>query len=142
VADFGGVEGKRRELLPLVDYLVTNEECARRVAGRDDPERACRLMQEMGARVVVVTLGARGCVFADGGASGRMPAFEVEVVDTTGAGDCFHGAFCVGVVRGWSLQRSLEFASAASALKCRTLGGRAGLPTLDEVNAFLEERRR
>jgi sugar/nucleoside kinase (ribokinase family) len=142
VADFGGVEGKRKELLPLVDFLITNEECARRVAGRDDPERACRMVQEMGAKVVVATLGDRGCAFAGEGVAGRMPAFEVDVVDTTGAGDCFHGAFCVGVVRGWPLERTLEFASATSALKCRKLGGRAGLPTLDEVNAFLEERGR
>jgi len=142
VADLGGVEGTRRELLPYVDYLIANEQCARRLAGGDDPERACRLMRELGPGVAVVTLGERGCAFADGSDRGRMPAFEVEVVDTTGAGDCFHGAFCVGVVHGWPLERTLEFASAAAALKCRKLGGRAGLPTMDEVEAFLQERRR
>jgi sugar/nucleoside kinase (ribokinase family) len=140
VADFGGVEGSRRDLLPFVDYLVANESCAERVAGGDDPERACELMQEMGPGVVVATLGERGCVYADESGPHAVPAFTVDVVDTTGAGDCFHGAFCVGVVRGWGLDRIVEFASAAAAIKCRKLGGRAGLPRMEEVEAFLREK--
>ncbi len=140
VADLGGVEGKQRAIVEHVDYLITNEACARRLAGGDDPEKACRLIREMGPGVVVVTRGDRGCVYVDASGAQTQPAFPVDVVDTTGAGDCFHGAFCVGVVRGWELARTIEFASAASALKCRTLGGRAGLPRLDEVEAFLKER--
>jgi sugar/nucleoside kinase (ribokinase family) len=140
VADLGGVEGRQRELVSLVDYLVTNEDCARRVAGGDDPERACGLMLEMGPRAVVVTLGERGSVYSDGRQARRQPAFPVSVVDTTGAGDCFHGAFSVGVVRGWALAETVRFASAAAAIKCQQLGGRAGLPRMTEVEAFLKER--
>ena len=144
VADLGGVEGRQRELVSLVDYLVTNEDCARRVAGGpagpDDPERACQLMLAMGPRAVVVTLGERGSVYSEGGQVRRQPAFPVSVVDTTGAGDCFHGAFCVGVVRGWALAETVRFASAAAAIKCQRLGGRAGLPRMTEVEAFLKER--
>lgn len=141
VADFGGVEGKHRDLLPYVDYLVANEACAERVARGDDPERACRLMREMGPSVVVVTLGDRGCTYADDAGVRRLPAFTVDVADTTGAGDCFHGAFCVGVLRGWDLDRTVEFASAVAAIKCRKLGGRAGLPGMAEVETFLKERK-
>jgi sugar/nucleoside kinase (ribokinase family) len=144
VADLGGVEGSQRELVSLVDYLVTNEDCARRVAGGsagpDDPERACKLMSAMGPRVVVATLGGRGSVYGEGENISRQPAFPVSVVDTTGAGDCFHGAFCVGVVRGWGLGETVRFASAAAAIKCQRLGGRAGLPRMTEVEAFLRER--
>jgi sugar/nucleoside kinase (ribokinase family) len=144
VADLGNVEGRQRELVSLVDFLVTNEDCARRVAGGptglDDPERACKLMLAMGPRAVVATLGARGSVYGEGDRIERQPAFTVPVVDTTGAGDCFHGAFCVGVVRGWGLGETVRFASAAAALKCQRLGGRAGLPTMTEVEAFLRER--
>ena len=152
VADLGGVEGKQRELVSLVDYLVTNEDCARRVAGPrrvgpagpDDPDtacsRACTLMLGMGPRVVVATLGGRGSVYGEGESISRQPAFPVSVVDTTGAGDCFHGAFCVGVVRGWGLGETVRFASAAAAIKCQRLGGRAGLPRMMEVEAFLRER--
>jgi sugar/nucleoside kinase (ribokinase family) len=140
VADLGGVEGKQRELVSLVDYLVTNEDCARRVAGGDDPERACRMMLAMGPRAVVVTLGGRGSVYGESERVSRQPAFPVSVVDTTGAGDCFHGAFSVGVVRGWALAETVRFASAAAALKCQRLGGRAGLPRMTEVEAFLRER--
>jgi len=59
------------------------------------------------------------------------------VVDTTGAGDVFHGAFACGVALGYDLRENLRFASAVAALKCRKLGGRAGIPTMDEVRAFL-----
>ncbi len=139
VADFGDVGGRHRDLLPFVDYLVANEPCAERVAGGDDPERACQLLRELGPGVVVVTLGERGCAYSDESGPHTVPGFKVGVVDSTGAGDCFHGAFCVGVVRGWDLNRTVEFASAAAAIKCRKLGGRAGLPRMEDVETFLRE---
>jgi sugar/nucleoside kinase (ribokinase family) len=142
VADFGSIEGHYREVIPHTDYLIVDEACATRLAGGDHPERACELLLAMGPRVAAVTLGPRGCVYADSARVRRLPAFRVEVVDTTGAGDCFHGAFCVGVVRGWDLDRSMEFASAAAALCCRELGGRAGVPGLAEVEAFRRGTRR
>jgi sulfofructose kinase len=89
---------------------------------------------------VVITLGEKGLVCLDGPRWIEMPAFAVEVVDTTGAGDTFHGAFCLGLVRGFSLEKNLAFASAAAALKCRALGGRAGIPRRREVVRFLKER--
>ncbi len=67
----------------------------------------------------------------------RMPAFEVDVVDTTGAGDAFHGAFTLALVEGLDATRSARFACAAAALKCTRLGSRAGLPKRREIEAFL-----
>jgi sulfofructose kinase len=72
-----------------------------------------------------------------GGEFFHQPAFRVRVVDTTGCGDVFHGAFLYGVLRGWDLRRVARFASAVAALKCRKLGGRAGIPRLGEVEEFL-----
>lgn len=142
VADLSGVEGRAQEVARNADFLIVDEGCARRVAGCDDPALACRKLVEEGPEVAVATLGARGCVWATrSGEEGRLGAFRVDVVDTTGAGDCFHGAFCVGVVRGWGLERTIKFASAAAALKCRRLGGRSGLPRLAEVEAFMREAR-
>jgi sulfofructose kinase len=67
----------------------------------------------------------------------HQPAFSVQVVDTTGAGDTFHGAIAYGLARGWEAPRTVEFASAVAALKCRALGGRSGIPSLQETLAFL-----
>ena len=70
----------------------------------------------------------------------HTPAFDVEVIDTTGAGDVFHGAYIVGLLHGWDLRRVALFSTAVAAIKCTKLGGRAGIPCYDEVLAFLRER--
>lgn len=70
----------------------------------------------------------------------HTPAFEVETVDTTGAGDVFHGGYIYGLLKGWSLRDTITFASALAAMKCTKIGGRAGIPRLSEVMKFLKER--
>lgn len=139
VADLGGVGEKTPALLAHVAYAILSEGCARRLGGGDDYRVACLAVRSMGPERVVVTLGERGLVYLDGEALAEMPAFPVEVVDTTGAGDTFHGAFCYGLVEGFPLVKNLQFASAAAAMKCRQLGGRAGIPGRDEVIRFLAE---
>ena len=69
-----------------------------------------------------------------------QPGFSIPVVDTTGAGDVFHGAFMVGLLENWSLEKILEFSAAVAAMKCRRLGGRVPIPTRQEAMAFLEAR--
>lgn len=139
-ADVGGVGERIRELLRLVDYPVYSQECARRYGGTASVGRALRKLAELGGRVPMVTLGAKGCAWLEEGVVRRLPAFKVPVVDTTGCGDVFHGAFTFGLARGWDVARTARFASAVAALKCRALGGRTGIPTLAETVAFLEER--
>jgi sugar/nucleoside kinase (ribokinase family) len=111
---------------------------AGRKAAPLDLGQACRTVRAMGPRCAVITLGGRGLVFLDGDRFGCMGAFSVKVADTTGAGDVFHGAFCQGLVDGLPLEQNLRFASAAAAMKCRRLGGRAGIPTRSEVLRFLK----
>jgi sugar/nucleoside kinase (ribokinase family) len=95
-----------------------------------------------GARLVVVTRGEEGSIGrAAGGPLVIQPAFRVAAVDTTGCGDVYHGAFAVGVARRLDLAGCMELASAAAALKCRGLGGRAALPTAAELDAFLADAR-
>ncbi len=96
-----------------------------------------RAVQQMGPNTAVATLGDQGCLAVEGEAVHRIPAFDVPVVDTTGAGDVFHGAFAYGLALGRCLADNLVFASAAAAVSCRALGGRAGLGTLDEVEALI-----
>ena len=94
-------------------------------------------MHKYGPSVVGITLGAEGCWYSTGEGPVHQPAFSVEAVDTTGAGDTFHGAIAYGFARGWKVPRTVEFASAVAALKCRALGGRPGIPRLREALAFL-----
>ena len=70
----------------------------------------------------------------------ESPGFKVAAVDTTGAGDVFHGAFIFGVLQGWEIEKICVFSNAVAALKCRRLGGRAGIPDLGEALSFLARR--
>ena len=124
----------------LPDEVVTSEALEERLAGGDDWRGACEVLREMGPSHVAVTRGARGVVATSDEGSMDIPAFDVEVVDTTGAGDTFHGAFCFGLTQGYGFEDNLVFSSAVAAMKCRKIGGRAGIPGLAEVQAFLRER--
>ncbi|MFQ6115257.1 MAG: PfkB family carbohydrate kinase, partial [bacterium] len=88
--------------------------------------------------VVVVTAGGKGAFCRTNESTLYQPAFPVQVVDTTGAGDVFHGAFMVGLIKHWPLEKIIEFSSAVAALKCRGLGGRAMIPNKHEVMQYLQ----
>lgn len=126
------------ELLALADYLAPSLAFARRYTGLPDPRGAARALLGTGARAVVQTLGDQG-VFAvtARGEELDVPAFPVPAVDTTGAGDSFHGGLVFALGRGEPLRQALRFACAVAALKCTKLGGQQGLPTLGEVEALL-----
>lgn len=135
--DSGTLREEYRPLLPLVDHLAVSEGFARAFAGSDDPALGLRALQAAGPRFVCITLGERGCVGMHDGRIVRQPAWPVPVVDTTGCGDTFHGGLIYALLQGWDLAERLAFASAVAALKCRRMGGRAGLPSLAEVRAFM-----
>jgi len=136
--DMGRIGGNE-ELLELIDYLVVPRHAAEEVAGSPGLE-ALTALNGFGARAVVITLGPRGSIYLADGEMGEIAAFEVEVVDTTGAGDVFHGAFAYGIARGWALRQLVLFSSAVAALKCTKLGGRTGIHDLVQTRRFLEER--
>lgn len=144
VLDAGSVHRGTVELAPLCDYLVGSETFARDFCARDnlcgagedfDPFEAVRRLAGL-VRVAVITLGSRGLVWATGGKRGSLSAHVVDAVDTTGAGDIFHGAFTLRIAMGDDPASALRYASAAAALGCTRLGARPGIPTQDEVNAF------
>ena len=89
---------------------------------------------------MAVTLGERCALALTEGRFIRIPGFPVVPVDTNGAGDVFHGACAIGELRDWPFEWTLIFANAVAAMKCRVLGGRAGIPARDEVIAFLTDR--
>ena len=125
------------ELLPLVDWLVVAEPFPAAVTGYSDPQEAAGELLRLGAEVVVVTQGERGCQVWTGKERFEAPGFAVQAVDTTGAGDALHGAFVYAMLQGWDLERAARFANAVAAINCGTLGGRRGLPSLEEVSLWM-----
>jgi sugar/nucleoside kinase (ribokinase family) len=131
---------RREELFRLTDVLIVGRRYGRLLTGTDDPRGILAGLAEMGPRVVGLTLGEAGSMLLHRGQLVEAPGFPVAVVDTTGAGDAFHGAFAYGLLQGWEARHILAFANAVSALKCTRLGGRTGIPSADEVRAFLYAR--
>ena len=133
----GVVVGK---LENLVDMAVCGQEMAYRVTRTRDPQDAIAKLPSEGCGVVGITLGDKGSIFRTEKRVIEQRAFSVSVADTTGAGDVFHGALAFGFLQSWGLEEATEFASAVSAMKCTRLGGRSGIPSLEEALSFLKQR--
>jgi sulfofructose kinase len=125
-------------VLPNVDYLIASSEFPTAWTGTRDPFRALEALQrEYGMKVAAMTLGAHGSLARVDGKFVYAPAFVVNCVDTTGAGDVFHGAFCYAVLQGMEMPEALEFSNAMAALNCTALGARGGIRGLAEVRALM-----
>ncbi len=126
------------ELAGLSDYVVCSEEFARGL-GLTPKETLLRL-SAMGPRAAIVTLGEKGSFTRTAGKNFFQRAFRVNAVDTTGAGDVFHGGYVWGLLNGWDIKRTVEFASSFAALKCLRPGGRSGIPSLRRTLDFMKRR--
>ncbi len=144
VLDAGKTTGPAREhlrtLVTHTDVLICGSGFVEGLTGYSDLWEACTAALDYGPRIVVQTEGEAGCYTVTPDERFHIPAFDVDVVDTTGAGDVFHGAYIVGLLHGWTLKEIAYFSSAVSALKCSKLGGRAGIPTFEATLSFLHER--
>jgi sulfofructose kinase len=129
VLDAGSVHEGTLALMDKVDYLVCSEKFALQLHG--DTETALGRLAEISPNMVI-TLGEKGLIWQQGLTQGALPAFPVNVVDTTGAGDAFHGAFAAAIALGMDWAGVLRYASAAGALCCTKTGARLGLPTYQE----------
>jgi ribokinase len=125
-------------ILENTDIVIASESFAANYTGEVLYEARLRGLMRHGARWAVVTAGIQGSVGFDGKDFFPMPAFRAEVIDTTGAGDVYHGAFLRRYLDGGSLGECMRFASGAAALKCGALGGRTGIPTPAALEAFLK----
>lgn len=139
VLDADTVNDGNRELVHRCTIIAASERFSQEFTGAASPQAGLELLAQH-APAVVVTLGERGLIWQRGGEAGALPAFQVEVVDTTGAGDTFHGALATGVAQGMAWEEMLRFASAAGALCCTKHGARLGIPTLAEVQTLLNRR--
>jgi sulfofructose kinase len=138
VADLDDLYSGVDALLPLIDYLITSRDIPGRISGESDLRKSLRIVRTRhGARLTAATLGHDGVLAYDGGQFHYTPAFRVDTVDTTGAGDIFHAGFIYGLLQGWPLQRQLEFASAAAALNCTAIGARGHIAPIAEIDHLI-----
>ncbi|HEX5229221.1 MAG TPA: PfkB family carbohydrate kinase [Bryobacteraceae bacterium] len=130
-------------VLPNVDYLIASSEFPSRWTNEPDPFRALEMIQnEYGMRVAAMTLGADGALARIDGAFVYSPGFVVDCIDTTGAGDVFHGAFCYSVIESMPVRDALEFSNAMAALNCTALGARGHIASLAEAQTLLRDGER
>ena len=137
--DAGSPRDRMDELLSLVDYPVVSESFCQKYLKLTDYKEAIKKLLDFGAKAAVVTCGSNGCYGGDLNGIYYRSAFRVDVVDTTGAGDVFHGAVIFGLLKNWELQDILRFASATAAIKCTKIGGRSAAPNFHSVNKFLQK---
>lgn len=137
--DAGGLYEGVEKLLPFANILIPSEEFARGLTKTNNAQAAAEKLKEMyNPDIIVITQGKHGGILYDGSKMIKYPAFDVEVIDTNGAGDVFHGAFAFGLTQGFSFYECCIFSSAVSAIKCTKLGARQGVPSFDEVIDFLK----
>ena len=133
-AIYPGVEA----LMERIDYLIVSRDFPCRLMGESDLRSALRKMQSRyGCRLTAATLGPDGVLAWDGRRFYFSAAFQVPVVDTTGAGDIFHAGFLYGLLQGWELERQLDFSCAAAAMNCMADGARGGIQTVDAIEACM-----
>jgi len=134
VADLDNLYPGVEALLENVDYLLASRDFPERLLRETDVLKSLPLLtRSYACRIAGVTLGRDGALAWDGEQFHYAPAYRVEAVDTTGAGDIFHGAFIYALLQGWPLGQQLEFSCAAAALNCLATGARGGIRPVGEI---------
>lgn len=138
VFDAGTYKEETRILGAVVDYLVCSEDFARDYCKMEKIEEkdflyVLRKLKELNKNTIIVTLGERGAIMEENGEVKKFKAFKANAIDTTGAGDIFHGAFVYGLSNNFSIEKNIEFASACASLSVEKLGGRNSIPEIKEV---------
>jgi sulfofructose kinase len=137
------LDGDRQPALPealdLATHVAFSEQGLAEITGIADPAKALRALAGTASNWLAVTVGEGGVYFVENGEVVHEPAFRVDTVDTLGAGDTWHGAFALAIAEGMGERAAVRFASATSAIKCTRFGGRSGIPSRAEVEAFLDQ---
>ena len=139
VLDAGTMRKGTIELVSQVDILIASEGFARPLLNDNtSPEKAIEVLRELGPDDIVIMLGSKGSVGWNGHKWIVQKAYPVKAVDTTGAGDVYHGAYIYGLTKGWDMAQCMRFASAVAAIKCKMIGARQGIPNIEEVYEFMK----
>jgi sulfofructose kinase len=139
VIDIDKVEPGTPELIREIDFVITSSRFPIAFTGIQDREKALLELRNYTPGFLCATLGDEGAMALIDGKITYVKGFKVNTVDTTGAGDIFHSGFIYGLLQNWEVMEILRFANAAAGLKCRDLGGRKGIPTLQETQALLDQ---
>ena len=138
VADLDELYPGVEELLPNIDYLITSRDIPGKLTGDEDLRRSLpEVLRRYKCRLAAATLGNEGVLAWDGARFTYAPAFQIDAVDTTGAGDTFHAGFIYGLRNAWPLERQLTFACAAAALNCTALGARGGIQSVQNIEQLI-----
>jgi len=127
-----------KSLIAKVDIIKPSEDDAERIFGKDAPEDQLKKFLDLGAKLVILTLGKDGAIVSNGKETIRFNTLADEVVDTTGAGDAFWSGFYSGLIKGYTLKESLELGFAVSAYKLRYVGAIVDLPDIDTIKSIYD----
>jgi sugar/nucleoside kinase (ribokinase family) len=136
-SDIDRLTDRTEELVSAVTIPIFAEHVPVALTGKPDPESALRALRQRHDGLLCVTLGHQGALALDGDRAIHSPAFPVNAVDTTGAGDVFRSGFIYGTLQGWPIEQVLRFANAAAGVSCTRLGALAGIPSLPDVERLL-----
>jgi sulfofructose kinase len=138
IADLDDLYPGVEMLLEKIDYLITSRDIPGRLTGNQNLRQSLPAVRDRyGCRLTAATLGHEGVLAWDGSQFHYTPAFQVQTLDTTGAGDIFHAGFIYGLLQGWPLARQLDFACAAAALNCTAAGARGGIQPVENIEAMM-----
>ena len=133
VIDAETVKPGTREMVAAANYVVCSSRFPEAFTGKADIDEALGEIRAGGPDCVVATMGKEGAICLSGNGLIQSRGFRVDCADSTGAGDVFHGAFILGLVRNWEIERILDFANAAAALNCMSIGARGGIKPVEEI---------
>lgn len=140
ILDVGSIRNDIGELFPLVDHLICSEAFALPYTKSSHSKDAVAKLGKLCNGTIVVTSGVKGSIgYADKDGFVMQKAYKVTTVDTTGAGDVYHGAYIFGLLNKYNLKERLRFAAAAAAINCTKPGGRTGIPSLNQLKSFLKK---
>jgi len=142
VIDLDKVEPLTSELIKEIDFVITSSRFPALYTGISDREKALLELQKHTPGFLCATLGHEGAMALVNGEFIYSDGFKLKAVDTTGAGDVFHAGVIYGLLKNWEVAEILSFANAVAALKCQDLGGRKGIPTLEEIQRFLPQQKK
>lgn len=146
IIDAGRPTEKIIELSKMVDYVVCSKEFAENVTevtidyeNNDTITNLFNKMKEIFKNNIIVTLESKGCLYEHDGMIKRMPSIKVKAIDSTGAGDIFHGAFTYGISKKWELEKILKVSNVAGALSVIKIGSRYSVPSKEEMKEVINE---
>jgi sulfofructose kinase len=143
IADLDEVYPGIDALLENIDYLIASRDFPTRLMDEPDLEQALRSMhRRYGSTLTAATLGQDGVLAWDGSQYHAAPAYQVPVIDTTGAGDIFHAGFIYALLQEWPLQQQLDFGCAAAALNCMAVGARGGIESVERITSLMRSAER